>query len=158
MVKPRISYLACIFLVALLGLPLGCTTKFNQLENPKVNLVGFKLVEAQLLEQRYALTFRLINPNDVALPITGIYYEVELEGKAFATGVNASPVEIPAYGETRVTVEMSTTLLQSMRHLATIVEAKPENLDFRLKGHLNVNLPMLGKIPFSEAGQINLGH
>jgi len=153
-----ITYLAGILSAVLLGLSPGCTAKFNQLEKPKLNLVGFKLVEAQLLEQRYALTFRLINPNDVALPVTGIYYEVELEGKAFATGVNASPVEIPAYGETRVTVEMSTTLLQSMRHLAAIAAAKPENLDFRLKGHLNVNLPMLGKIPFSEAGQINLGH
>jgi len=154
--KQRLAHFISLLFVALLSLLLGCSAKFNQLENPKLNLVGFELIEAQLLEQRYALTFRLINPNDVALPITGIYYEVELEGKAFATGVNASPVEVPAYGETRVTVEMSTTLLQSMRHLATIAESKPENLDFRLKGHLNVNLPMLGKIPFSEAGQINL--
>jgi len=156
--KQRLAYFFSLLFVALLSLLMGCMPKFNQLENPKLNLVGFELIEAQLLEQRYALTFRLINPNDVALPITGIYYEVELEGKAFATGVNASPVEVPAYGETRVTVEMSTTLLQSMRHLAAIAEAKPENLDFRLKGHLNVNLPMLGKIPFSEAGQINLRH
>ena len=155
--KQRLLYLAGMLFVILLGLQPGCMSKFNQLEEPKLNLVGFKLIEAQLLEQRYALTFRLINPNDVVLPITGIYYEVELEGNAFATGVNASPVEVPAYGETRVTVEMSTTLLQSMRHLAAIAEAKSETLDFRLKGHLNVKLPMLGKIPFSEAGQIKLG-
>jgi len=154
--KAYIRHFAVVLWVALFGLQPGCAPTLSQLEKPKLNLVGFKVIEAQLLEQRYALTFRLINPNDVALPITGIYYEVELEGKAFATGVNASPVEIPAYGETRVTVEMSTTLLQSMRHLAALAEAKPENLDFRLKGHLNVDLPLLGKIPFSEAGQINL--
>jgi len=154
--KQRLSYLTGILLVTLLCLQSGCMSKFNRLEEPKLNLVGFKLIEAQLLEQRYALTFRLINPNDVALPITGIYYEVELEGKAFATGVNASPIDLPAYGETRVTVEMSTTLLQSIRHLAVIAAAKPENLDFHLKGHLNVDLPMIGKVPFSEAGKIKL--
>ena len=154
--KKQLFYMAGLLLTALLCLHPGCATKFNQLEDPKLNLVGFKLVAAQLLEQRYELTFRLINPNDVALPVTGIYYEVELEGNAFATGVNASPIDIPAYGETRVTVEMSTTLLQSIRSLAAIAAAKPDSLNFNLKGHLNVNLPMVGKIPFSETGQIKL--
>jgi LEA14-like dessication related protein len=154
--QKQAAYLTGLFIVVLFGLNPGCAAKFNQLEEPKLNLVGFKLIDAQLLEQRYELTFRLLNPNDVALPITGIYYEVELEGKAFATGVNASPVDVPAYGETRVTVEMSTTLLQSIRQLATLAEAQPQQLDFHLKGHLNVNLPMLGKIPFSEKGQIKL--
>ena len=145
----------CI-LAALLCLAAGCPATYNKLEEPKLNLVGFKLLEAQLLEQRFELTFRLINPNDVALPVTGLYYEVELEGEPFATGVNASPVDIPAYGETRVTVEMSTTLLQSIRSLAAIAETEPESLNFHLKGHLKVNLPLLGKIPFSETGQIKL--
>jgi LEA14-like dessication related protein len=154
--KKKFIYMAGLLLATLLCLPQGCATKFNQLEDPKLNLVGFKLVDAQLMEQRYELTFRLINPNDVALPVTGIYYEVELEGTAFATGVNASPIDIPAYGETRVTVEMSTTLLQSIRSLAAIAEAKPDHLNFNLKGHLNVNLPMVGKIPFSETGKIKL--
>ena len=154
--KKQLFYMAGLLLTALLCLPQGCATKYSQLEDPKLNLVGFKLVDAQLLEQRYELTFRLINPNAVTLPVTGIYYEVELEGNAFATGVNASPIDIPAYGETRVMVEMSTTLLQSIRSLAAIAEAKPNHLSFNLKGHLNVNLPMVGKIPFSETGQIKL--
>ena len=149
-------YLGGFLILVLLCLPLGCATSFGKLENPKLNLVGFRMLDAQLLEQRYELTFRLLNPNDVALPITGIYYEVELEGKNFASGVNATPLDIPAYGETRVTVEMSTTLLQSIRSLATIAETKPDNLNFRLKGHLKVNLPLVGKIPFSETGQIKL--
>ena len=153
----RRAYPFGILFLALLTLSLGCTSKYSRLEEPKLNLVGFKMLDAQLLEQRYELTFRVINPNDIALPVTGLYYEVELEGKAFATGVNSSPVDIPAYGETRVTVEMSTTLLQSIRSLAVIAESRPESLAFKLKGHLNVNLPMVGKIPFSETGQIKLG-
>ena len=154
--EKRWVYMVGILLLALLSLPPGCATKYSGLEEPKLNLVGFKLLEAQFLEQRFELTFRLINPNDVALPVTGIYYEVELEGEPFATGVNASPVNIPAYGETRLTVEMSTTLLQSIRSLATIAGTEPESLNFHLKGHLKVDLPLLGKIPFSETGQIRL--
>ena len=98
----------------------------------------------------------MINPNEIALPITGIYYEVELEGREFATGVNASPVDIPAYGETRVTVEMSTSLLQAIRQIVAFAEKNPDSLNYRIKGHLKVNLPLLGKIPFSETGQIKL--
>jgi LEA14-like dessication related protein len=154
--KKKFAYISGILLLALLCFPPGCATKYSHLEDPKLNLIGFKLIDAQMLEQRYELTFRLINPNDVALPITGIYYEVELEGNAFATGVNAAPISIPAYGETRVTVEMSTSLLQSIRSLAAIAETKPKSLNFNLKGHLNVNLPLVGKIPFSETGQIKL--
>jgi len=147
---------ARFLLPALIILISGCTGKYSRLENPRLNLVGFEMVDAQLFEQRYLLTFRLINPNDIALPITGIYYEIELEGKAFATGVNGSPVDIPAYGETRVTVRMSTSLLQSIRHLAAIAGEKPDSLNYRIKGHLNVNLPLVGKIPFSETGRIKL--
>ena len=154
--RNRIICRTGFLLSALIILISGCAGKYSQLENPKLNLVGFEMVDAQLFEQRYLLTFRLINPNDIALPITGIYYEVELEGKEFATGVNASPVHIPAYGETRVKVEMSTSLLQSIRHLASIAEKNPDSLSYRIKGHLNVNLPLVGKIPFSETGQIKL--
>jgi len=150
----RFTTISACVLAVLLCLSGGCPAKYHKLEKPKLNLVGFKLVDARLLEQRFELTFRLINPNDVALPVTGIYYEVELEGEPFATGVNASPVDIPAYGETRVTVQMSTTLLQSIRSLAAIAETEPESLNFHLKGHLKVDLPLLGKIPFSETGQI----
>ena len=152
----RLTRLGACVLAALLCLSCGCAAKYSGLEKPKLNLVGFKMLDAQLLEQRYALTFRVINPNDIALPVTGLYYEVELEGKAFATGINSAPIEIPAYGETRVTVEMSTSLLQSIRSLAAIAESQPKSLDFKLKGHLNVNLPMVGKVPFSETGQIKL--
>ena len=154
--KKQFACRTVLVLLLLLVLPLGCALKYGRLEAPKLNLVGFRLVAAQLLEQRYALTFRVINPNDVALPVTGIYYEVEVEGKPFATGVSATPVDLPAYGETRVTVEMSTTLLQSIHSLAGIAEARPDSLEFNLKGHLNVNLPMVGKIPFSETGKIRL--
>jgi LEA14-like dessication related protein len=154
--KKQFAYTIGILFLVLLYLPLGCATKYSRLEKPKLNLVGFKMLDAQLLEQRYELTFRVINPNDIALPVTGIYYEVELEGKEFATGVNSSPIDIPAYGESRVTVEMSTSLFQSIRSLAAIAESKPEKLDFKLKGHLNVSLPMVGKIPFSENGRIQL--
>ena len=154
--KKQFAYIGSILLLALLCIPMGCATKYSHLEDPKLNLVGFKLLDAQLLEQRYELTFRLINPNAVALPVTGIYYEVELEGSPFATGVNAAPIDIPAYGETRVTVAMSTSLLQSIRSLAAIAESKPDSLSFNLKGHLNINLPLVGKIPFSETGQIKL--
>ncbi len=154
--RNRIIYRTGFLLPALIILISGCAGKQSQLENPKLSLVGFEMVDVQLFEQRYALTLRLINPNDIALPITGIYYEVELEGKEFATGVNASPVDIPAYGETRVTVEMSTSLLQSIRHLASIAEKNRDSLNYHIKGHLNVNLPLLGKIPFSETGQIKL--
>ncbi|MCA1804270.1 MAG: hypothetical protein LC646_02710, partial [Xanthomonadaceae bacterium] len=59
---------------------------------PRVSLVNVQLSSMELLEQRYGLTLRIQNPNDFALNIQGLDFEVELNRMPFASGVAAQRV------------------------------------------------------------------
>jgi LEA14-like dessication related protein len=153
MAKRRILF---PILIAAIGLIAGCASLGPKLEPPQWRLVDMKFIDARLLEQRHALTFRIINPNDIDIPVTGMYYEVEIEGEKFASGVSAEPVTIPAYGESEVTVTVSTNLLKSMTRLAEVMNRQPEQIHYRITGHVRVDLPAVKRIPVEAEGVVAL--
>ena len=61
---------------------------------PEVNLVGLRVVELGLFEQRYELQLRVQNPNSFVLPISGMSYSPELNGEEFARGVSRGKVSL----------------------------------------------------------------
>ena len=143
-------------LIAAIGLVAGCASMGPKLEPPQWRLVDMQFIDARLLEQRHALTFRIINPNDIDIPITGMYYEVEIEGEKFASGVSDNPVTLPSYGESEVTVTVSTNLLKSIPRLAEMMNTPPEQIHYRISGHVRVDLPAVKRIPVKADGVIAL--
>ena len=75
----------------------GCAV-LSPLERPKVSLAGLSLIDANLFEQRYALKLRVLNPNEVALPIQALTYDLELNDQVFGSGASTAAVTVPAYG------------------------------------------------------------
>ncbi len=73
-------------LVASLGLLSGCA--YSHLEQPTLTVVDVNLLKGDLFRQQLRVRMRVENPNDVALPVKSITYEVELAGNAFAHGAN----------------------------------------------------------------------
>ncbi len=61
-------------------------------------MVNVEFVKGDLLSQQLRVRMRVQNPNDRALPVRGITYEVELAGKAFAHGDSVSEFLVPAKG------------------------------------------------------------
>ncbi len=147
-------------LVAFLVLSLGACSSLNALNQivdpPKVSLANVTLVSAGLLEQRYRLSLRVQNPNSVAIPVSGLDYVVSLAGTEFARGVSANSFTLPATGEDVVEIDVSTNLLNSARHLYSLMKNGEENLDYNLSGNVKVNLPFIKSLPFSRTGQVNL--
>lgn len=123
---------------------------------PRLNLIDVRFLDARLLEQRYELTFRVQNPNDIDIPIQGMYFELELEARPFATGVSNTPVTLPAYGEAEVSVTVSTNVLKTAAQLTGFFKGQPQTMDYRLSGHLKVDLPMVKRVPVSADGTVRL--
>ncbi len=147
------------FLMAFLLASSACSslnTLKQIVEPPKVSLADVKLVSAGLLEQRYRLSLRVQNPNSVPIPINGLEYKVSLGGSEFARGVSANSFTLPATGEDVVEIDVSTNLLDSARHVYSLLKSGEDNLDYNLSGNVKVNLPFVKSLPFSRSGQVNL--
>lgn len=134
----------------------GCAALQQELQAPDVRLVDLRVIDASLLEQRYAITLRVSNPNALAIPVKGLNYDISLAGQKFASGLTPNSFSVDAYGESDIEVQLSTNLLSSLKHLAEWLSDDNKLLDYEVAGKVNVDLPLVGGIPFSTAGEINL--
>src|SRR5210317_436159 len=85
-----------LFTAVLLG---ACATLSPYKESPRVSLVSIQPQEMGVLEQRFGLQLRILNPNDVAIPVEGLSYTIEINNREFAYGASRQAVDIPAFGE-----------------------------------------------------------
>ncbi|MEM6640415.1 MAG: LEA type 2 family protein [Pseudomonadota bacterium] len=146
-----------LWLVALTTLFLnGCSTLLASVEAPKLSLTNVQMLSSSLLEQRYRLTLRVANPNPVTLPISGMSYSVKFAGVDFASGVTPNAFRIPARGEHLVDIDVSTNLLRTAQQLMSVMRGNPDSLSYELTGSVDVDLPLVGSVPFSQSGEVAL--
>lgn len=134
-------------------LPAGCATLRGYKEPPRVTLVSIRPLDMTLLEQRYALQLRILNPNDVALPLQGMDYRIEINGSEFAYGVSRQSVTVPAHGEAMLDVTVSSTLLDVLRQVQGAGRSTPPALTYRISGALDLaHGPH--RLPFVYSGEL----
>jgi LEA14-like dessication related protein len=102
----RLIY-SVLFLIIWLG---GCASMSRDFDPPRVDLAGLEPMQSGSMEPRFLLKMRVVNPNDKALTIKGIYYEISVEGNELFTGASNAQTVIPAYGENIVMLEAATSL------------------------------------------------
>ena len=144
----------CAVLALLAGLLSGCAGLDAYREAPRVSLVSIQPKQMGVLEQRYGLQLRIMNPNDAALPVEGMQYSLEINDREFAYGVSRQPVTIPAYGEAVLDVDVVSNLLSVLQQLQESNTGKQQSLKSRLSGSLSLE-KSLGKLPFDYHGELN---
>lgn len=122
---------------------------------PRLSLTDIKFLEAGIFEQRYRVSLRIRNPNSIALPIEGVGYKLVLDGIPFADGVSNNAFEVPAYGETTFDMDVSASLINTARHIGKVMRGEMTSLNYRMEGHVQVDLPFAGRVPFNETGEIS---
>jgi len=141
-----VIWLAAIFLGA-------CATLSPYKESPRVSLVSIQPQQMSVLEQRFALQLRVLNPNDVVIPVNGLSYAIEINEREFAYGVSQQTVEIPAFGEALLDVEVVSNLLNVMQQLQAMSGETRSSLDYRLTGKIGLaNSPV--SLPFDYSGEL----
>lgn len=135
----------------------GCAAmRLVNAEPPKVSVSSLAFQGATLMEQRFLVGLRLQNPNDFALPVTGLEYTLHLDGNKLASGMTQTSVNIPSLGSETVEVTVISNLLDSLAQLRRWQQSPPDQLDYRIEGRLRVKgLPT--RLPFSYSGQVGLG-
>jgi LEA14-like dessication related protein len=143
----RFCLLAC---AALLG---GCAALQPYAESPRVSLVSIKPLNIEMLEQRYAIQLRILNPNSVELPVAGLSYALEINRREFAYGVSQQAVTIPPYGEALLEVEMVSSLLNVMRQLQQLDPSSEGGIAYRLHGSIGLS-GRGARLPFDYSGEL----
>jgi LEA14-like dessication related protein len=117
----------------------GCASLQPYAESPRVSLVSIRPLEMQMLEQRFMLELRILNPNSVAIPVEGLSYALEINQREFAYGVSQQEVSIPPYGEALLQVEVVSNLLNVMRQLQQLGDSPGGGgLEYRLRGKIGL--------------------
>lgn len=140
----------CALGVSLLA---ACAGLSGLTQKPEVSLAGLDLVELGLLEQRFLLRLRVQNPNDVALPVRGLTFDVELNGQPFASGLSDRAVVVPRFGEAVLEVKATSNLSGVLRQLRELRRSGRERVDYRIFGR--IALDGMGSLPFERKGEID---
>lgn len=125
-----------------------------RMEKPTVTLADLDIESVGLFEQQFLLKLRVRNPNNVEIPVEGLDFAMELNGRPFASGVSNTAVTIPRLGETLLSVRATSnlaSLLEQWRDLGDLVRP---GLDYRVRGNLRVS--GYGVLPFDHRGQAAL--
>lgn len=143
------------------GLPVAlalasCSTMPRDFEAPRVHITDMTAKEMAIFEQRFDVKLRIQNPNDTALSINGLRFEIELNEREFANGMSGQRFAVPRFGSEVVDVEVFTTLASFLRQIRELSGGGAQKVRYRLKGTAFVDSPRIFKAPFDEEGEIDL--
>lgn len=143
-----------VFLVILLS---GCAGLGSKPEQFKVKIASMQMLQSTLMEQRYQIGLRIMNRSKDRFNINGMSFDIELNGKDFASGVSNEQFKLEPLSETIVKVTVSSTIFGLIRQVNGLNQLKSKPFKYELSGRIYSDSGLSG-IPFKEKGEVNLNH
>ena len=140
--------IACL---ALLGA--GCAL-VPKMEPPHLEVVDVQLLRGDLLQQELRLGMRVQNPNNRALAVRSVQYEVRVAGEPFAHGESVRDFVVPALGESRF--DLTVTANAAAAVLRLLAGGRRDSLDYEITGSAKLANGLVRSIPFEHRGELRL--
>ncbi len=138
----------------LCAISLEACAAFGVQEPLSVTIADLKPIEVGVLEQRYALKVRILNPNDVEIAFDGVVFDLEVNDVAFAKGVSNQKSVIPRFGEALIDVQAVSGLQNVLMQINELLKGERTTLTYRIKGRLHTG--GFGYTRFDSSGEIAL--
>ncbi|MFZ1624895.1 MAG: LEA type 2 family protein [Gammaproteobacteria bacterium] len=107
----------------------------------QVTVAGIDPLPGEGLELRLLVRLRLQNPNDAAVDYDGIYLQLDVQDKTFATGVSDKGGTLPAFGESLISVPVSVSAMRMARQFTGMLDGTPvDKISYKLTGKLGGSL------------------
>jgi LEA14-like dessication related protein len=142
-------HLRSILLTCLLGL--SACAGLGVREPLNVTIADITPLEMNLLEQRYAVKVRLLNPNDVEFAFDGVVFDLEINDKPFAKGVSDHGGVVPRFGEAVIDIQVVSGIQSILRQIAELQKGDRTGFTYRVKGRLHTTGGL--SIPFDTKGE-----
>jgi len=125
------------------------------LEAPEVSLSSLRLESVGVFEQRWQAVLRARNPNDRAVTVKALDYEIRVNGERLARGNNSEATTLPALGDVLITTSVSTSLLGTLQQLQHLQQNSNQPLRYQLKGTARV-AGLAFPVHFNREGEFTL--
>jgi len=142
----------CFCLLILCSGLAGCGGLFPTLESPRINVVNVTPKDIKLFEQVFDLELRVQNPNEAALPIHGLSFELEVNDRRFATGVSNEKVTVEGFSSRVIHVEAVTTSWGILQQIGQLQKTGTPGATYRIRGAVYSGSPSV-KLPFDNRGE-----
>ena len=143
------------YLIALVLLLFGCAAFQQSMERPRINIANIMPRDIKLFEQVFDLELRIQNPNDTPLEVNGLAFDLELNGKRFASGVSNQSLVIDRLSSDVIHVEAITTLVGFLRQVAEYQETQNPRVGYRIVGSIYSGSSNV-KLRFDDVGEVKI--
>ncbi|WP_461481472.1 LEA/WHy family protein [Porticoccus sp.] len=125
-------------------------------QKPEVHLVNVQPGSREGLEQYFVITLLVLNPTSSELKVSGMSYNLKLQGEKLISGVCGGLNPIPPYGQSTIKVPASANLISGLKIIGAFMESRSQSVDFELEARISLGWWRL-PITVVEAGSIDLG-
>jgi LEA14-like dessication related protein len=126
----------------------------QSVEAPQVALANVRLLDAKGLMQRIRVDLLVSNPNEFDIPLTGLDFNMTVNGVDFANGLSEEAVTVPRSGSAVVPVEVTIRMLTVLNQIQAV--QKRGSLDYRLTGTAYLDHLLLPSVDFERTGSLTL--
>ena len=126
-----------IALLMLSALVLSGCSLLDPTDPVQVTVSGVDPLPTEGLELRMMLRLRVQNPNDQPIEYSGIYVNLEVQDKTFATGVSEAGGTVAAFGEAVVSVPVTVSMMRMAGQFVGVLDGVPiDRIRYRMSGKL----------------------
>lgn len=144
--------LCCIFMVGLLG----CSSLSQFINPPNVSITRVEMLPLQDFQPRFAVYLNVVNPNPIAIPVTGIAYQISLNGHSVFNGATSDVPTIPSYEEISMRLEVGTDLVESFAFVSSLIDGQFNRLEYQIDSDINVR-GFARPFQVTEVGEVDFG-
>jgi LEA14-like dessication related protein len=144
--------LTVIMALATIFLLVGCAHLLGTADTLRVNIASIAPKDMKLFEQVFDMELRVMNPSDKELVISGLVFDLEVNGGPFARGVSNQGFKVGPFASYVLQVEAVTTLANLLRQIVQAQKDEFSGFTYRLKGYFHSQSSTF-RIPFDESGE-----
>lgn len=142
-------------MIALAALLLGACASLPSKDPLQVTVAGIESIPGEGMELRMLVKLRVQNPNQAPIDFSGVYVELDVQGKTFATGVSSEAGTLPGFGEIVVAVPVTVSVLRMVRQVMGVLDGQPvDTIRYEMSGKLNGG--MFNTHRFGASGEFEL--
>ncbi len=131
------------------------STSENQLD-PSVELVGIQQSASAESALEFDIQLRITNPNETPLELSGLYYELKLEGIEVVNGTARDIPTIDGFSSQTVRVNSAADIINGARFVAHLVNQPDDIVDYQLRVKLGTKSRWKSGKLIEKDGEISL--
>lgn len=153
---PRSALLASV-VTLVLGVVPGCVTGTTDIDLLEVSVTNIEPLDRTVFEQRLNVELRLRNSNAFDLVVTGMDFELDVNGNRLTRGLSNETVTVPRLGEATLQVPASTSSTAMVERLNQIAErSNAEGLRYDLRGRIYLRGAPVATMSFQKSSALIL--